>query len=53
MGLTRLDCLRQGLGVHIAEHEDIAAFRLGCHHRQQAVGIEFGREFAAFLDLLY
>jgi hypothetical protein len=52
MGLAGLDGLFQRLGVHIAVHQHLAAGRIGGHHRQQPVCVEFRRQFVAFLDLL-
>ena len=46
-----LDGFRQCLGIHVGVHQHLARLGGGGDHRYQSVGIEFGRELRAFLDL--
>jgi hypothetical protein len=49
MRLARLDRAPERLGVHEAEHQDIARLRVGRDDRNEAVPVEFRRDKCAFL----
>src|SRR5262245_25646284 len=50
-GLPGRDRPLKRLRVHVRDHEHLARARVGGHAGDEAVGIEFGRERAAFFDL--
>src|SRR3546814_2222574 len=53
MRLAGCDGAGQRLGIHVAEHQHLAAVGIGGHAGQQAFSIELRREVAAFLDLFH
>src|SRR5262245_22123151 len=50
-GLASRDGLLQRLGVHVGDHQHVAGLRIRDDAGDEPIGIEFGREGAAFLDL--
>ena len=42
----------QRLFVHVRDHQNVARRDIGGDARDQAVGVEFGRQRASFLDLV-
>src|SRR5712691_10247725 len=50
--LAARDGLGERLGVHVRHHQDLARARIGRDAGDEPVGVEFGREGEAFLDLL-
>jgi hypothetical protein len=45
------DGLLQSLGIHVANHEQFTAGKVGGDGWQQAAGIELGRKVVPLLDL--
>src|SRR5215216_4619892 len=47
-GNSLLQCLR----VHVRDHQHVARSRIGDDTGDEPIGVEFGRQRAAFLDLV-
>lgn len=51
MGFTALDGAQQGVRIHDARHQNLARPGIRGDNRNEAILVEFRREYSAFLDL--